>query len=64
MASISSSTVPRNTGKKPEAPSTMPIPDDTTTRVITPDLRALLSRTIYVVPKSQDSGVLWGHPKK
>ncbi|CAK7263587.1 GTPase activating protein [Sporothrix epigloea] len=38
---------------------------DSSRRVITPDLRGLLSRTIYVVPKNAGAeSVLWGNAKK
>ncbi|EFX01643.1 GTPase activating protein [Grosmannia clavigera kw1407] len=55
---------PRDTGKALETPSTIPEAVENPTRVITPDLRALLSRAIYVVPhapKGQET--LWGNTK-
>ncbi|EPE09161.1 gtpase-activating protein gyp7 [Ophiostoma piceae UAMH 11346] len=61
-------------GKAPEAaapPSVIPKPDiddpSQPKRIITPDLRALLNRTIFIVPKNQGKdgeSVLWGHTIK
>lgn len=48
-------------------PDPMPKESDVSSsrRIITPDLRGLLSRTIYVVPKSAGSeSVLWGNARK
>ncbi|CAK7267362.1 GTPase activating protein [Sporothrix epigloea] len=59
-------------GKAPEnstvaASELMPKESDVSSprRIITPDLRGLLNRTIYVVPKSASSeSVLWGNARK
>lgn len=72
-ASLSDSTANRPStaaaGKAPETRnSTVPKPADADApkRIITPDLRGLLNRKIYVVPKNQPSGdkILWGNTKK
>ncbi|CAK7199234.1 GTPase activating protein [Sporothrix eucalyptigena] len=55
-------------GKAPAKPGSVPKPkpDDVPQRIITPDLRALLNRSIYVVPKNQagSENVLWGNTRK
>ncbi|CAK7244988.1 MAG: GTPase activating protein [Sporothrix thermara] len=55
-------------GKAPATSGSMPKPIDAAAlkRVITPDLRGLLNRTIYIVPKNQAGSdiVLWGNIKK
>ncbi|CAK7233576.1 GTPase activating protein [Sporothrix curviconia] len=56
-------------GKAPAtAGGAMPKPTaaDAPRRIITPDLRGLLNRTIYVVPKNQagSENVLWGNTRK
>ncbi|KAL1890142.1 GTPase activating protein [Sporothrix stenoceras] len=70
-ASSSSDNRPSTTtaGKAPEnRNSSVPKPSDAKApkRIITPELRGLLSRNIYVVPKNQpgSDNVLWGNTKK
>ncbi|CAK7213850.1 GTPase activating protein [Sporothrix bragantina] len=70
-SSASTSTPGRSnvaSGKAPAKPGSMPkLTDaDAPRRIITPDLRGLLNRTIYVVPKNQagSENVLWGNTKK
>ncbi|KIH87159.1 GTPase-activating protein GYP7 [Sporothrix brasiliensis 5110] len=69
--SSSSSPSAAAAGKAPEArnstaPRAVAAPAKAAQRIITPELRGLLSRNIYVVPKNQPGSdkILWGNMKK